>query len=367
MYLKRLKLKNYRLFQDVDISFQHGMNVLIGKNSTGKSTVLEAINFLLSNNNANIPVEEIIPYDLRNQQNVQAFIEGHFEMSEIEKSSVCSTIKNQNDSNKIKESSIVIIFKKNIIKTGKNIQVIPNVKTEGNGISRNLNLLNHVINSMLPKMQTNNVLKVTDIESNDSAQQLRPFFELVQLVSQHPSFLGQYLRNTLYEIKLGNVEEFIRIKTEIIKAYSEMSDMDIEFDPKRAQVQIYFRKPDSDIKIPLESEGAGIREFLYLLLTLRNFPDTIILKDEALTHLHKSLLSDFILAIDGLQYQMITTSHIKELIMTLDFGNIIICRKSEGNTTVKNLMRADEIEKLLDELGYPINDISEIDSLIQKD
>jgi predicted ATP-dependent endonuclease of OLD family len=48
MYLKHLSLKNYRLFQDVNISFREGMNVLIGKNSTGKSTVLEAIDFLLS-------------------------------------------------------------------------------------------------------------------------------------------------------------------------------------------------------------------------------------------------------------------------------------------------------------------------------
>jgi hypothetical protein len=71
------------------------------------------------------------------------------------------------------------------------------------------------------------------------------------------------------------------------------------------------------------------------------------------------------MAIDGLEYQMITTSHIKELIKTLDFGNIIICRKHDSYVNVKNLMQSDEIDKLLDELGYSIDAIPEIDNLIQ--
>ncbi|MDR0382917.1 MAG: hypothetical protein LBH50_02915, partial [Spirochaetaceae bacterium] len=114
----------------------------------------------------------------------------------------------------------------------------------------------------------------------------------------------------------------------------------------------------------LESEGMGIREFFYLLLTLVYFHDTVILKDEALAHMHRSLLDDFIIAIDGLPYQMITTSHIKELIKALDFGNIIICSKYNGETVVKNLMQLSEINNILDELGYPVDSISEIDALV---
>ena len=169
----------------------------------------------------------------------------------------------------------------------------------------------------------------------------------------------------LYDIKQESSEEFNAIKKEILTAYAEISDMDIEYDPKRAQVQIYFKRPDSNIKIPLESEGWGIREFFYLLLTLRNFSDMVILKDEALTHMHKSLLHDFLIAINDLEYQMITTSHIKELIKTLDFSNIVICRKCNSIATVKNLMQVDEIDTLLDELGYPIDTIPDMDTLLQ--
>ncbi|MDR2941963.1 MAG: AAA family ATPase [Treponema sp.] len=365
MYLKRLKLKNYRLFSDVEVTFQNGMNVLIGKNSTGKSTVLEAVDFLLSNNNANIPAEDIIPYGKRNDKNVQVRIEGSFEMSNIDKENICSILNNENEREQIKKSQLEIIYTKIINKNEKTVRVISNIMANGNGISRNHNLLSIVVNSLYPRLQTANVLKITDQEKDNSILPLRPLNELRQLAPHNSSFLNQYLCNMLYDIKQRNTDEFNNIKNIIIKAYSEMSDMDIEYDPKRAQVQIYFKKSDNGIKIPLESEGWGIREFFYLLLALHNFSDTIILKDEALTHMHKSLLGDFITAIDGLEYQMITTSHIKELIKTLDFSNIIICRKHDSNATVKNLMQSQEIDKLLDELGYPIEAASDIEPLIQ--
>jgi len=354
MYLKRLRLKNYRLLPDVDISFQYGMNVLIGKNSTGKSTILEAIDFLLSSNNANIPAEEIIPYNKRNEQNVQVRVEGSFEMSNIDKDNICFILTNENERELIRKSDLEIVFTKYIRKTKKDTQILSNIQTNGNGIADNPNLLNIAVNSLLPRLQTNNVLRIIDQEKDTDIQPLRPLNELRQLAPHNSSLLNQYLCNMLFDIKQRNIDEFNSIKKEVITAYSEMADMDVEYDPKRAQVQIYFMKPKSDIKIPLESEGWGIREFFYLLLTLRNFPDTVILKDEALTHMHKSLLSDFILAIDGLEYQMITTSHIKELIKTLDFASIIICRKCDGKATVENLMQSEEVDKLLDELGYPI-------------
>jgi predicted ATP-dependent endonuclease of OLD family len=366
MYLKRLKLKNYRLFSDIDISFQRGMNVLVGKNSSGKSTILEAIDFLLSEKNANIPLEEVIPYTMRNLPSVKARIDGYFEMSDMEKESFCSVLDNSNDRGKVMESKLELIYTKIINKKNSLFKVEQSIQTNGNGITRDQELMTKVFNSFWMKLHMNNVIKITDIETDDSYG-LRPLNELLPAASHQTSALYQYLCGTLYNTKLLNIEEFIKIKNEMKKIYPDISDMDmdIEFDPQRGQVQLYFLMPDSNTRMPLKDEGTGIREFFYLFLALRYFPDTVILKDEALTHLHKSLLKDFILAIGGLQYQMITTSHIKELIETLDFGNIIICKKNDDISTAKNLMQTGEIKAVLEELGYPIEDIPEIDALIQ--
>jgi len=368
MYLKRLKLKNYRLFSETDISFHKGMNILIGKNSSGKSSILEAIDFLLSTNNANVSAEDIIPYGMGSHETVQARVEGYFEMSELEKESLCATLTHLEDCEKIRKSHLELIYTKSIYKKGKIIKVEPQLQTNGNGISRNQNLMTNILNSFWFKLQTNNVIKMTDVENNGGIQKLRPNNELLMEVSHQTFILYQYLRNKLYEMKLGDIEKFKIIQNEIKKAYPEIPDMnmDIKFDPNHAQLQIYFYTPGSDIKMPLENEGTGIREFFYLLLALYNFPDTVILKDEALTHLHKSLLRDFILAIEDLQFQMITTSHIKELINTLDFGNIIICRKNDGVSTAKNMTQTEEIDTVLSDLGYSIETNPEIEAIIRK-
>lgn len=46
--LQQLHLKNFRRFKEADISFHDGLNVLVGGNDQGKSTVIEAINLALT-------------------------------------------------------------------------------------------------------------------------------------------------------------------------------------------------------------------------------------------------------------------------------------------------------------------------------
>ena len=48
MKLKRLELTNFRVFEQATFDFQPGMNLLVGINGTGKSSVLDALRILLS-------------------------------------------------------------------------------------------------------------------------------------------------------------------------------------------------------------------------------------------------------------------------------------------------------------------------------
>ena len=50
MPLERLHLNNFRLFKDNLFEFGEGANLILGKNGTGKTSVLEAINILFSGN-----------------------------------------------------------------------------------------------------------------------------------------------------------------------------------------------------------------------------------------------------------------------------------------------------------------------------
>lgn len=48
MYLKNLRIKNFRCIEDLTIEFREGLNVIIGENNTGKTTIIDALRFAFS-------------------------------------------------------------------------------------------------------------------------------------------------------------------------------------------------------------------------------------------------------------------------------------------------------------------------------
>ena len=59
MYLKNFKIKNFRVAKETEITFQKGLNILIGSNNAGKTTVIDAIRICLNyGNQYNIRVKK---------------------------------------------------------------------------------------------------------------------------------------------------------------------------------------------------------------------------------------------------------------------------------------------------------------------
>lgn len=48
MWIKRLYSKNFRTYSDIDVSFDKGVNVIVGENGQGKTNLLEAIHFAVT-------------------------------------------------------------------------------------------------------------------------------------------------------------------------------------------------------------------------------------------------------------------------------------------------------------------------------
>ena len=46
MIIKRLKLKDFRNYENLDIEFEKGLNIITGSNGVGKTNVVEAIYYL---------------------------------------------------------------------------------------------------------------------------------------------------------------------------------------------------------------------------------------------------------------------------------------------------------------------------------
>ncbi len=76
MYIVKAKIENYRTLRSSEVHFQQTMNILVGDNEVGKSTLLEAINLALSGQiNGRSIHYDLHPY-LFNQDAVQEYIEG---------------------------------------------------------------------------------------------------------------------------------------------------------------------------------------------------------------------------------------------------------------------------------------------------
>lgn len=59
MILKQLKLKNFRGYTNVEISFDRDMNVIIGRNDVGKSTILEALEIFFNSEKIKIDLTDL--------------------------------------------------------------------------------------------------------------------------------------------------------------------------------------------------------------------------------------------------------------------------------------------------------------------
>lgn len=63
--IRKIAIRNYRMFREFDLEFLPGINILVGKNDTGKSTLIEAINLALTGRvQGRSLAQELSPYHI---------------------------------------------------------------------------------------------------------------------------------------------------------------------------------------------------------------------------------------------------------------------------------------------------------------
>lgn len=55
MYISNIRIQNYRCFEDTTIELNEGLNVFIGENNCGKTTVLKAIQYVFNTSSQGSP------------------------------------------------------------------------------------------------------------------------------------------------------------------------------------------------------------------------------------------------------------------------------------------------------------------------
>ena len=90
MFLSKLKIKNFRKYKELEVSFKQGLNVLIGENDGGKTTIIDAIRILLgtqsqeyyridekdfNDKNLELEIECIFKFQDKSERKVAKFLE----------------------------------------------------------------------------------------------------------------------------------------------------------------------------------------------------------------------------------------------------------------------------------------------------
>ena len=66
MYISKLKIKNFRNFNELEIDLHEGINVIVGPNNVGKSNLINIVNFLHIDPNSMASIDDFNKYYLHN-------------------------------------------------------------------------------------------------------------------------------------------------------------------------------------------------------------------------------------------------------------------------------------------------------------
>ena len=84
MFIKKIKIHNFKCFKDFEIELNEGLNIIVGDNNAGKSTILEAINLALTGMIHGKSIWNELSQYLFNKDSVDEYIKNHGELPYIE-------------------------------------------------------------------------------------------------------------------------------------------------------------------------------------------------------------------------------------------------------------------------------------------
>lgn len=74
MHIKELRVFGFKRFREASISFSEGINIVVGDNDSGKSTLLEAVTAVIDGQYRGAPLMRSISEDLFNKDIVDEYL-----------------------------------------------------------------------------------------------------------------------------------------------------------------------------------------------------------------------------------------------------------------------------------------------------
>jgi len=411
MKIRSLYLKNFRAYKDVKVIFDENMNVIIGKNDIGKSTILEALDIFfgqevikiditdwnkdkeekviiigvefLVNNNLEIIIDSTNPTNLKDEFLINA--DGYLEI--FKEFSI-------NDEKLSKEKVFINslypqIFDEPLVSL--KIADLKKILKENNITSKNESKSAEIRTAIYANMLNKDTvfsMQQIDISKEDakkiweSLQKELPLYFLFQsdrANKDSDSDIQNPLKTATKRIVANFEKEFKNIKDSLelqlnqigIETISKMKDMGLEVAndliPKVSNKNLdtlFSFTLESDDGIALNKRGSGFRRMVMLnyfraeaerKISEKNNKHVIYAIEEPETAQHpnyQKMLIEALLELSNQDnHQIIITTHTPEIAKMVDENNLIMITKDVNNrlTLIKNT--EDKIKLIINTLG----------------
>lgn len=240
MYIKKLELKNFKCYSEIEFEFGE-VNVISGKNSSGKSTIIQSI--LIFNNSIN---KELL--DLQNMKNINLI--GFKE------------VLNQNEENaeefSVSINSNIIEYKEAFSDNNRPINNICTVNTESNLKTEDLKVI------YLGAERTLSSIQIPKIQSK----------------SYIPNSNNEHLADYLYINDQGLRPNSIKKKLEKYLIDLEFINEKIDIRPSGRVYQLLIDNKE------VEHVGVGVKYVIPLLLSALSNENSVIIIENPEIHMH---------------------------------------------------------------------------------
>ncbi len=314
MHLDSLKIQNFRLLEDVEVKKLGHVNLIVGKNNSGKSTVLEALTLLASGferkavfdiaNNRD-DIKHVITEDRRPRDTRVAF-ENFFSGREYPKEDESYLFIGNEDKKYIKIKHVYYEDIETQSKVGDNIFI----KTEQKVIRKKEAIdliLAENLSSGLEVHISNSKPKIVGLEEDDNLSYRRPasFEKLLPhsfIASQVNSItdLAREWDKLVFTEHEALIVEILKIIEPNIESLAFISD---DYAHKRFELNNraingedirvpYIKILDKEGRVPLHSMGDGVIRLLQIILRIFNAQNGFLLIDEFENGLHYSIQAE---------------------------------------------------------------------------
>nr|QNO56740.1 DNA replication and repair protein RecF [Methanosarcinales archaeon ANME-1 ERB7] len=363
MKIRKIHIKRYKSLWDLTLEDIGDLTTLIGRNSSGKSNILEALNLFFSEfdpeieknavfneymwfkRNTKEPIEFIVTIELENEfkEIITKEISNVFGLEKIGNNlTICRQIVSPEPNTALWRTTYVKVNDTFLIEDGKLTK--KTVKPAKPDLHQNLlQNLSKVIKAKFKLIPTTrnesrpiNLWDRTSIIPPDTQN---------QLINLHES------TNRPDEEKWS---EFIEFLEEVPSLAGKMDFI---------RREIHIKEPG--IRFPIALIGGGDQEILTLIPPLIE-ESTIVGIEEPETHLHSKLARDFfnILKKASENCQILITTHSPVFVDKADLGSTWIVRMENNKTKAIRIKEEGDLNNIFFELGYKPSDVLFADKIL---